>query len=273
MEDWSMERYLYHEMKWPEVREAAGEDRVVLQPIAVIEDHGLHLPVGADVIECFEVCRRAAERIPTEVVLMPMQWHGYSPHHMDFPGTITIDGPILIEYMLNITGSLALHGFRHILIINGHGSNSLWTEAVARLTTIRNPKVLCASVNFWQIPDLLEVAERTRRSGRGGVHHACEFETSLLLALRPDLVDMRKAVREVSESPSRYFPTTDAFQPEGAVRMMPWWSSMTKTGVMGDPTVATRENGERWLEAAINGLVGIVREFRLMKPGERRDHH
>jgi hypothetical protein len=130
-------------MSWPEVRDVAGEGRVVVQPVGMLEDHGHHLPIITDVTITDTICRRATEKIRESVVLMPTQQNGYSPHHMDFPGSITIRGQTFVDYMLDVNRSLIHHGFRRILLVNGHGSNMPWLETVSRLTMVEAPNVLC----------------------------------------------------------------------------------------------------------------------------------
>jgi creatinine amidohydrolase len=269
----AVKKFLYEEMSWPEVRDVAGEGRVVVQPVGMLEDHGHHLPIITDVTITSTICRRAAEKIRESVVLMPTQQNGYSPHHMDFPGSITIRGQTFVDYMLDVNRSLIHHGFRRILLVNGHGSNMPWLETVARLTMVEAPNVLCGLVAWWTIPELAEVVKRTRGSERGGMSHACELETSLMLAIRPDLVDMAKAVKDMDYGVYTYFPPRDFYYPAGPVSMMPYWSTMSRTGTLGDPTKATREKGEMWLTAAVEGLVGIVQEFRKLEIRERVDHH
>lgn len=268
----SVNKYVYVEMCLSEVREIAKENRVVLQPVGMIEDHGPHLPLITDILISSEICRLAAELIPRDVVLMPPLWHGYSPHHMDFPGPITIKGTTLLEYTLDVTRSLIHHGFRRILIVNGHGSNTLWMEAVARLTVVEHPEVLCASLNWWSIPEVIEAVKKLRTSSKGGTSHAGELETSMMLAIRPELVNMEKAVKDISYPTSEYFPFHDLYD-SSVVKMMEWWSTQTETGVMGDATVATKEKGKAWLEAAVEGLIGIVKDFRRRKIRARVDHH
>lgn len=269
----SEKMFLYEEMKWPELREAAEEERVVVVPVATIEDHGYHLPLVTDVLITSTICRRAAEVVPDEVVLLPPQHHGYSPHHMDFPGPITIRGPTFTEYMLDVARSLVHHGFRRILMVNGHGSNAPWLDTVARLAIVEYPHTLCATLNWWDIPEVAEAVRELRESERGGMSHAGELETSVMLAIRPDLVDMTKAVEDVSYQTSRYFPLRDFYHTSGAVRMMPYWSTLSRTGTRGNPTVATVEKGEKWLKAAVEGLVGIIRDFGSLEIRERVDHH
>jgi creatinine amidohydrolase len=105
------QHFRYEELTWPEINQRVTEDRVVILPVAMLEDHGYHLPIATDVLITSEICQRTAEAIPEKVILLPTQIHGYSPHHMDFPGSITIQGPTLVEYMLDITRSLIHHGF------------------------------------------------------------------------------------------------------------------------------------------------------------------
>ncbi len=262
----------YGEMTWPQVKQAAAENRVAIVPIATLEDHGPHLPIDTDLRLCSAVCDAAAERAKDRVVLVPAINHGYSPHHMDFPGAITIGAHTLIDYGVDVCRSLAHHGFRKILIVNGHGSNTPFIDIIARLTVVET-RVLAAAVNYWSAPGVREVAESLRESDAvGGMNHACEFETSLYLALRPDLVDMTKAARELSHRPTANY-WTDLIAGDGPLVMMEHWSSLSETGVMGDPTKATADKGRRLLEAAALGIVTLVDEMIARTPVERKDHH
>src|SRR5262249_29173695 len=89
---------LYERLTWPEVRRAAGEARVAIIPVATLEDHGPHLPVDCDLRITAEICRRAAEATPDQTVLLPAIPHGYDPHHMDFPGPITVGWDTFTKY-------------------------------------------------------------------------------------------------------------------------------------------------------------------------------
>ena len=129
-------KYRFAEMIWYEIREAAEQDRVAVLPVATYEDHGPHLPVDTDVVLCTEICERAVARIPSEAVLAPPVPHGYSPHHMDFHGTLTITWDTFIRYVKDVCCSLAHHGFKRILVVNGHGSNTPPLDLATRLTVI-----------------------------------------------------------------------------------------------------------------------------------------
>lgn len=267
-----MMKYRYGEMTWPEIREAAAAERLAVVPIATIEDHGHHLPVDTDLLLCTAVCELAVERAKDRAVLVPAINHGYSPHHMDFPGPITIGAETLIRYGVDVCKSLAHHGFKRILIVNGHGSNTPFIDIIARLTVVETG-ALAAAVNYWAAPGVKEAAESLRESEKiGGMNHACEFETSLYLALKPDVVDMSKAVHELSHRPSKNY-WTDLIGGDGPLAMMEPWSSLSETGVMGDPTKATAEKGRVLLDAAANGIVELIDEMLKRKPAVRKDHH
>jgi creatinine amidohydrolase len=258
---------LYGRLTWPEVARLAGEDRVCLIPVATLEDHGHHLPIDADLRIVDEICHRAAEEIPDEVVLLPAVPHGYSPHHMDFPGPITVGWETFTRYLVDVGTSLAHHGFRRILYLNGHGSNQNLVEMAARLVMVDRPETVAAAAFYLSSPEALRAIDEVRDSDRGGMAHACELETSIYLAIDPDGVDMDLAVDEASypEGQHAWLDWTD-----GSLKIMPWWSSFSRTGVQGRPTLATSEKGKALLDAAVAECVGYVREVRDKPSPQRR---
>jgi creatinine amidohydrolase len=258
---------LYQRLSWPEVAEVSGQDRVCLIPVATLEDHGHHLPIDADLRIVEEICRRVAEEAADDVVLLPVIPHGYSPHHMDFPGPITIGWETFTRYLVDVGTSLAHHGFRRILYLNGHGSNQNLVEMAARLVTVERPEVLAAAAFYLSSPDAAAAIDDARESDRGGMAHACELETSIYLAIDPDAVDMDLAVDERSypEGQHAWLDWSD-----GSLKIMPWWSSFSRTGVQGAPTLATPEKGKALLDAAVAEGVAYVRELRDKPLLERR---
>ena len=259
-------------MTWPEVAQAAKDGRVAVVPVATIEDHGRHLPIDTDLFLCASVCEAAVSRARGRAVLVPPISHGFSPHHMDFPGTISVSAEAFIRYGTDVCTSLAAHGFRKILLVNGHGSNTPFVEIMARLTVLQS-SALTAATNYWNAPGVAEVAESLRQSERiGGMNHACEFETSIYLALRPELVDMTQAVAEYGHRPSKNY-WTDLIGGDGPLTMMEPWSALSTSGVMGDPTKATRGKGRALFEAAVSGLVELIDELRARERRPQEDHH
>ena len=259
---------LYERLTWPEVRRAAEEERVALIPVATLEDHGPHLPIDTDLRITAELCRRVAEAAADQVVLLPAIPHGYSPHHMDFPGPITIEWDTFTRYCLDVGRSLARHGFSRMLYVNGHGSNQNLVETAARLVMVEFPETLVAACFYLSSRRGLAVVEEVRDSERGGMGHACELETSIYLALDPDAVDMDKAVDELG------YPATEAAYmdwSDGPLKLMPWWSSFSQTGVQGRATLGTAEKGERLLAAAVEEVAGYARDLRARPLPKRRE--
>jgi creatinine amidohydrolase len=256
----------YERLTWREVRRAAAEDRVALIPVATLEDHGPHLPVDTDLRIVAEICERAATRMDGEVVLLPPVPHGFSPHHMDFPGAVTIGWQTFTEYCADVGRSLARHGFKRLLYLNGHGSNQNLVEMAARLVVLDHPEVLAAAAFYLASPEGLATVERVRSSAPGGMAHACELETSIYLAIDPEAVDMALAVDEQG------YPAGDhAWMDwvDGPLKLMPWWSSFSDSGVQGEPTKASADKGAVLLEAAVAECGAYVREL-LDKPLPRR---
>jgi creatinine amidohydrolase len=259
---------LYERLTWPEVRAAAAEDLVCLIPVATLEDHGPHLPIDTDLRITAEICRRAAEEAPDEILLLPPIPHGYSPHHMDFPGPITIAWDTFTRYCRDVGSSLARHGFRRMLFLNGHGSNQNLVETAARLVGLEHPDVLAAAAFHTSGAESARLIEELRDSDRGGMAHACELETSMYLAIDAEAVDMDKAVDE------RGYPAGENSWmdwSDGPLKLMPWWSSFSRTGIQGDATKGTAEKGEALLEAAVAECIAYVRELREKPLPQRRE--
>lgn len=260
----------YGRLTWPEVARAAREQRVPIVPIATLEDHGPHLPIDTDVTLVDAICRGAAERLNDEAVILPPIVHGYSPHHMDFPGTVTIGWETFCRYCTDVAVSLVKHGFRRVLLVNGHGSNQNLVEMAARLAMVQHSGALVAAAFYLSGPQSAQVIADVRDSDRGGMAHACELETSLYLHIAPEAVDMSQATDE------RGYPQGEHLWmdwSDGPLKVMPWWSSFSDSGVQGDPSKADPEKGRALFEAAVDEICSFVSELRSIKTGPRRDHH
>ncbi|MFN7924662.1 MAG: creatininase family protein [Bryobacteraceae bacterium] len=260
--------YLYQHHTWPELGEVAKKQPVVVLPIGSVEDHGPHLPLDVDNFLIWEICVEAAKRADGDILLMPIIPYGFETHHMDFHGTIDVGMEHLLHFVLDVTKSVAHHGFKRILIADGHGSNMPILELVSR-RTILETEALCAAF-LW--PSLaLDDIRRVRESPRCGMSHACELETSVYLYLDAQRVQMDKAVKEMNLPPSDFI-WQDLTNP-GPIRMMDWWTCFSKTGINGDPTLATAEKGKIIFEAVVNNFVKFAREFKHRPRGERVDYH
>jgi len=260
--------YLYQHYTWPELGEVARRQPVVVLPIGSVEDHGPHLPVDTDNFLIWSICEEAAKRADGEMLLLPLIPYGFETHHMDFHGTIDIRIEHLLNFVLDVTKSVAHHGFERILIADGHGSNMPILDLVAR-RTILETNALCGCF-IW--PSLaLEDIKRIRQSGRGGMAHACELETSVYLHLDRERVQFDKARKDMQMPPSSFI-WMDLL--EGSpVLLMDEWTRFSKSGTYGDPTLATAEKGRIVFEAVVNAFVKLVHEFKNRPRGARTDHH
>jgi creatinine amidohydrolase len=262
-------KYRYDEMTWLDVREAAQADPVVVIPIGTTEQHGYHLPLMVDSLCATAVSQEAVERAFPSAMLLPCVCYAFNENQMDFPGTISVDTHVIIDYMACVGLSLARHGFRHILFVNGHGSNTPFLDAAAR-RVVNESEALCAVVTWW---NLLTPEDLKWRESKfpGGMGHACELETSMLLHLRPDLVDMSKAVDEIAPPMSDHFVFD--LTSGGPVSLADHSSRHSAIGVLGQPTLASAEKGAAALQAAAQGLVSVIEEFRSRKILPRRNLH
>ncbi len=255
----------YNRLTWPEMNDAIAAQKLVILPTASTEQHGKHLPLDVDVFLCESVCLEVARRAAGQVLVLPPIAYGLNLHHIDFPGTIHIEPETFIAFCLNITKSVAYHGFQKILIVNGHGSNMPLIDLVARKTVLATQS-LCFATQYSTF--LLEAFEPIRESAV--MAHADEFETSLYLHLAPERVRMELAVQDndrmgkyVSSDSTRNYP----------VRFSDFWGRWTQTGVHGDPTKATAEKGRILFEAAVSNLVELAAELRTWPIAARQDMH
>jgi creatinine amidohydrolase len=271
-----VERNIFYErLKWPEIRDAARADQVIIIPFASIEQHGLHLPLDVDLRLAREVCVRAARRNPNCLVMTPMAF-GFEPHHMAWPGTIDVDWDVLIRYGVCVVSSLARHGFRRILIINGHGSNRPILEMIVRLAQVRHPEIICAGQSWFALGAVAKAFQPLQDSAY--TSHACELETSAYLAIDPDRVDMSQASPDYSFRRSPHFwadLTGKKPDPDSALPLvaMEYFATGSWTGVRGDPSRATAAKGEAALEAAADEVAAIVEEMRARPVIPPPDHH
>ncbi|MCY4596366.1 MAG: creatininase family protein, partial [Bryobacterales bacterium] len=186
--------YLYQHHTWRELGRRVKDRPVVVLPIGSVEDHGHHLPLDTDNFLIWSICEEAARRADGDILLLPLIPYGFETHHMDFTGTIDVQQEHLLHFVLDITKSVAHHGFDRILIADGHGSNMPVLDLVARRTVLETD-ALCGCF-IW--PSLAsDEIRRRRESGRGGMAHGGELETSVYLHLAPDKVQMDKAVKEI----------------------------------------------------------------------------
>src|SRR6516225_237926 len=176
----------FHEMTSPQLRQVLRERTVVLAPIAACEQHSRHLPTFTDTLLVTAVAEGVEQRLPEQVLLLPTLWLGASGHHLRFGGTLSAEVDTHVAILCELLTPLLEAGHRRILVLNGYGGNiDTMHVALRRLQPHYRDRILAAA-SYWELAEkeLAGLAEGKRKS----MGHACEFETSMVLALRPELV-------------------------------------------------------------------------------------
>ncbi|MCL5025824.1 MAG: creatininase family protein [Chloroflexi bacterium] len=252
-----MRTIFWQQLRRGEIEQAAKEGAAVIVPIGSTEQHGPHLPVDTDIRSSSEIALRAARRINEfPVLIAPPVWSGYSPHQMHFPGTITLRADVFIGLLVDVGTSIAKHGFRKIFFLNGHGGNrGLVITATMKLSDVG---VEVASATYWDM--ITEEINQIRSGPLGSIGHSCELETSTQLAIQPENVDMGQAVGQLRTKRSRFF-SIDMVEPHRVFFSPTASRSVITTGVAGDPSYASAEEGERFLDAAADAVATFLREY------------
>jgi creatinine amidohydrolase len=258
------EPYRYTHLTWQEMNDAIERQALVLLPTGSTEQHGPHLPLDTDAFICEAVCLEVGRRAPDKVLVLPPVSYGLNLHHIDFPGTIHIQPETFIAFCLDITKSVAYHGFQRILLVNGHGSNNPLVDLVARKTVLAT-RSLCFATMYMNFA--LDAFEKIRESDV--IAHADELETSLYLYLAGDRVHLDRAV--AGQDRVGRFVSSDSTS--RFTRFNDYWGRWTRTGVHGDPRTATAAKGKVLFEAAVTGMLELVDELRAWPIEARSDQH
>jgi creatinine amidohydrolase len=239
----------WRKLRADELRERARQDAMVILPVGSLEQHGPHLPVEVDSVLGDATARRTAEIIArTESVLvLPMLWTGVSEHHMTFGGTITLDLEAFYATIRCICQSLVRHGFRRIVLWNGHGGNDNALRVCADELTPRLG-VPIIQFTYWYaaaeaIADILETQD--------ALLHACEAETSMMMALRPGLVAEDRIPLAKTNNTADIKDLVG-----GGVYRWRTLGAMSSSGVWGNPEAASAAKGEQ-LVAAIAEQIAV----------------
>jgi creatinine amidohydrolase len=248
------------EMKWPEVQQYLKHTDLIILPVGTTEQHGIHLPLGTDSYEAIGWAEEAAER--TNTIVAPPLWYGWSPHHMAYPGTLTISATTLERIVYDLCISAVHHGFAKVIIVNGHRETNLPPLKIAATRVASETGALIAVVDPGYMGGA--IGREMRRSATGGVGHADELETSLILHLKGQaLVDMAKAkASDSSVEKLQYDLSAESDQPYRPLVVDELRAMTEPTGSLGDPSQATRGKGERYHEALVQSLVELIEEMR-----------
>jgi creatinine amidohydrolase len=250
-------------MRWEELTSAEigalDRDRtVVILPLGAVEQHGNHMPLGTDTLIAQAVSHAAADAAGNTIV-MPPPWYGFSPHHMRFPGSVTLRVETLMAVVEDVVASLVRHKFRRIVVVNGHGGNIGAIDVLA--STLGNKHyggARIATLTYFALAR--DAIAKLRKSKAGGMGHACEFETSIVQHIRPELVKIDRAETCYPDPGSRYL-TTDLLGSQ-AIRLYHDFGDLSPTGTLGDPAFASPEAGKAFFAAVVGELAAFIADFR-----------
>lgn len=243
----------FHEMTSPRLATVDRDQTVVVIPIAAVEQHGPHMPAGTDTILCGAVAETVEARLSQRVLLTPTLWLGASAHHLRFGATLDSRLDTYVATLCDIARSLLDDGYQRLLFLNGHGGNIDPMLVAVRTIQPAYPKALLAAGSYWCAAD--QLLSETLAGDHKFVGHACEFETSMMLHVRPELVDNARradAGELVPDQLDGLFLSRDMRQ-------------RTRDGFTGRPDLASAEKGRRLFDGIVDQVVCIV-ETLLTQP-------
>lgn len=233
---------------------AAWRPQVALIPVGANEQHGPNLAMGVDWRIAHELAMRIAERADPLAVVAPAIAYGLSAHHMSFEGTVSISAQTFLSLCTDVVVSLRRHGIKKIVFVNGHRGNE---SILGVLTTSLSYEHGVQAVSSFWMTQAADVIAKHRRSARWG--HACEIETSVAMAVCPDIV------RDADLQPGDhieddYLPYEDNYQPF-ALQVPRSFRSRTSNGVFGDARLASAEAGEQIVSTVVERVAEFVRAY------------
>ncbi|MEZ4500103.1 MAG: creatininase family protein [Thermomicrobiales bacterium] len=256
--------FLFHELTREEIGRRASAGAIAVLPVGATEQHGPHLPVGTDTFAVEHIVRQAVAHISDQVpaLVTPTLPFGCSPHHLPFGGTLSFSSTTYYALITELVESLLTDGFSRVMIINGHGGNHELVQLVVRDLALKHPVDLAAA-SYWQMAGtaLIETSEAPGGRTPG---HAGHFETSIVMALQPDLVAEPRPAR--SDDPS----LIDPVELTSRLRVERHDAWQRFDGFTDSPSTASAELGRRYLDVAITAVAEVIASFhRSTAPGKR----
>jgi creatinine amidohydrolase len=248
---------LLKDMTWPDVKSLDFDKLVVIFPTGSFEQHGPHLPFTTDTDIVSAVANGVERELSDLVLLLPTLWPGLSTHHMQFPGTMDVPQAIYIQLIAELGKSMASMGAKRVFILNGHGGNDTPLRAALRELKTAVPQTRFAFASYWTLA--AKTLREVRESEPGGMGHACEMETSIMLHLDASRVKIDRAVRD---GPPHTDPYRKAdMQYARPVFFVNEFHEVTQSGVMGHPDLASADKGKRFLDGIVTELSAFVEHY------------
>lgn len=244
--------FILTHMSWPEVRSALETVRLAIIPTGSCEQHGPNMTLETDTAICYALAERIAQRLYPHALVAPLLPLGVSPHHMSFPGTITLRPETYEALLWDVITSLKSHGLSHFLLVNGHGGNVAPLNVIS-MKLRRELNVQVAVMFYMQLAaDVIKAGAKTTLYG-----HACEVETSVGLYLAPQAVKPERVAGEVSPYVHAY---TD-IKSEARLNYPFMFEELTANGALGDARLATFEFGQTIVETTLERTLEFLQSF------------
>jgi creatinine amidohydrolase len=251
---------LLDNLTWPEVKTLDFERLVVLLPLGSFEQHGHHLPFSTDTQIVTAIAREVEATRSDRIILLPSVWTGHSTHHLAFAGTLSISQMNYIRLIVDLCASMVQMGGRRIFLLNGHGGNDIPVRAALREVKTKFRKLSGLHIvyaAYWSLA--AQTIKQVRESDVGGVSHACEMETSIMLDLSPKQVRMDRARRDGPRHPSPYRKAD--MQLAKPVYYVSEFDELSTTGTIGHPDLASADKGKRFLDGIVGEVTTFVDDF------------
>lgn len=250
---------LWHEMTSPEI-DRLDRDLPVVVPLGSCEQHGRHLPVFVDTIQVEEIVRRIEIARGSRTIILPTLWLGASHHHLDFPGTVSLPPSAYAETIKHIARSLLHHGFRRLFFLNGHGGNLVPASHALTDLIAQDDRADAATLGLatWWLLAADAMAPEKHGMTTPQLTHACEYETSVVLAIQDDLVKLSALASDHHENTRPWLANPRWARKVAGFRR---FHRMTSSGHMGDPQNATAAKGISILEAVSLEIVDFLDDF------------
>ncbi len=245
-------------LTWTDIETMPDKENVVIiQPVGAIEQHGPHLPLAVDAAIGLAVIGRAMEKLPATIpaYVMPSLYYGKSNEHWHFPGTITLSVATLSATLMEVGDSLYRAGFRKLVFLNSHGGQPQVIEMVARDLHQTYADLAVFPLFVWRVPNIASDLLSPKELEFG--IHAGDAETSLLLSILPDQVKMSRAAPSYPQG----LPENSLLSMEGNLPFAWMTRDLSRSGVLGDPTTATKEKGDRILASLADGWVKVIQDI------------
>jgi creatinine amidohydrolase len=240
-------RSVLSEMNAHELEQFISDETIGLLIFGACENHGNHMPFGSDFIMPFELAKRVAAHYSKKIIIFPPIPYGMSSHHKDFFMTVSFEPDTMMNVIRDILQSVVNNNIKRILIINGHDGNIAPIELASRIIKQRNPGVVISCLESWWT--LVGSIDKELFDVWNGLGHGGEAETSAMLAVRPDLVNMTIAPKDVIPK-----------LPDN-VRIYWKFNELTDTGATGAPRKATRAKGDKIITILESVLLAFIQEM------------